>query len=254
MICIAKEFKIDMDSIEMSNKLQIYYIESIDLENIDYLENSIYSNINCNYYWSNNWSKEFYIELAYAGFITITTEDDESNLLLLPEMQFGYSILDFKDLHIPKKVRSLIRKDNFIFTVNKNFNENLESIVNHHSDNWLYGEYITLLEDLLIHKDKKRNFKLLSIELSCKKTKKIVAGEIGYSIGKTYTSLTGFYSKEKEYNNYGKLQLVLLAKLLEKNGFSFWNLGHPYMDYKNSLGAKIYSREEFLKRWIEARD
>ena len=73
--------------------------------------------------------------------------------------------------------------------------------------------------------------------------------EVGYIIAKTYTSLSGFSSKDKKYNNYGTLQLVELSKYLEKNNFAFWNLGHPHMEYKKNLGAKVYSRKEFLKRW-----
>ena len=80
----------------------------------------------------------------------------------------------------------------------------------------------------------------------------LISGEIGYIIGKTYTSLSGFSSDEKCYRNYGTAQLVLLAQYLQANGFSFWNLGQPYMDYKLALGAKIYERKAFLARWFEA--
>jgi len=77
-----------------------------------------------------------------------------------------------------------------------------------------------------------------------------LAGEIGYIIGSTYTSLSGFSIKEKQYSNWGKLQMVLLSKYLDTNNFSFWNLGHPYMQYKLDMGAKVLSRIEFLERWL----
>ena len=93
---------------------------------------------------------------------------------------------------------------------------------------------------------------LVSIELYDKNNEKLVSGEIGYMISKTYTSLTGFSSKSKLYNNWGKLQMVLLALYLEENRFDFWNLGHPYMQYKFDLGAKLYSRDDFLKRWLNS--
>ena len=44
--------------------------------------------------------------------------------------------------------------------------------------------------------------------------------------------------------------LPFLAKYLEKENYAFWNLGHPYMQYKFDLGAIKYSRDEFLKRWL----
>ena len=77
----------------------------------------------------------------------------------------------------------------------------------------------------------------------------IIAGEIGYMIGRTYTSLSGFSKKNKEYNNYGTVQLVLLGKYLKENGFNLWNLGHN-IPYKKALGAEICEREYFLERWL----
>jgi len=239
---------------EVSTEPEIHYITKYNLQQNFYLEKIVYPNMRCNYYWSNNFSKEFYIDLAYAGFISITTQDSQSNMLLLPEMQFAYSILDFKNLHISKKVKSLMKKGGFRFSVNKRFYDVIEAIINHHSDNWLYGRYEEMLEDLYTTPKNKRDFRVISVEVTCAFTGKLIAGEVGYIIGRTYTSLTGFSSKERIYRNYGNLQMVLLSKVLEKNGFAFWNLGHPYMEYKNSLGAKIYTREEFLKRWKVARD
>jgi len=45
--------------------------------------------------------------------------------------------------------------------------------------------------------------------------------------------------------------MTLLSQYLEKNQYSFWNMGHPYMQYKIDLGAKILSREEFLIKWLK---
>jgi len=70
----------------------------------------------------------------------------------------------------------------------------------------------------------KCNMKVHSIELY-NEADVLVAGEIGYSFGTTYTSLTGFY--DKSVPNAGKLQLVLLCKWLQQKGYSFWNFGHP---------------------------
>ena len=49
--------------------------------------------MNDSYYWSDDWSEEFYIELAKAGFIS-TTYDTKDRLILLPELQSDYAILD----------------------------------------------------------------------------------------------------------------------------------------------------------------
>jgi len=203
------------------------------------------------YYWSEDWSEEFYIELAKAGFIS-TTYDTLDGLVLLPELQYDYAVLDFENLYISSKVKKLMNKNNYELCINRRLNEVLEKFSAQHKYNWLKDEYADLLKNLHINHDKKNDFKIISVELVCKESAELIAGEIGYIIGKTYTSLSGFSSKEKKYANYGTLQLVLLAKYLENNSFEFWNLGHPHMKYKEKLGCKTLSRSEFLKRWDKA--
>jgi hypothetical protein len=100
-----------------------------------------------------------------------------------------------------------------------------------------------------------RGFSLFAIELRSGSGGKIIGGELGYSIGATYTSLTGFLDRTHPYSsNLGTLQLVALATLLQKNGYAFWNLGQSFMKYKQQLGAKVTPRGEFLSRWIPAID
>ena len=224
----------------------LYLIDKNDIKEKNTLIN-IYSNTNVNYYLSDDFSKEFYILLAKTGFISTSIFID--NLFyLLPEIQFEYAILDFDNLHINKRVKKLINQNNFEFLINKDINKNLEKLNDYHKDNWLTNKYKDLIVNL--YKNPDNNFSILSIELYDKNSKELIAGEIGYKINSTYTSLSGFSSKNENYKNWGKLQMVLLAFYLEKNNFSFWNLGHPYMQYKFDLGAKLYSREDFLKRWL----
>lgn len=238
---------------DVYNEPKIFYITPPQLQSRYYLDQVVYPNMQQNYYWSNHWDEEFYIDLAYAGFITITIEDQESNLLLLPEMQFAYSMLDFENLHVSKKVEKLIRKGDFTFTINSRFDEVIDSIIDYHPNNWLYGEYAEMMKQLFDNKKNKYGFRMISAEITAPDGE-LVAGEVGYVLGRTYTSLTGFSSFDKKYRNYGTLQIVLLGKLLAHNNFAFWNLGHPYMEYKNRLGAKIFTRDQFIKRWKEARD
>ena len=234
----------------MYKQPQIYLLTSMMLRDETYFKEQIADNLTNNYYWSDEWSKEFYIELAKKGFIS-TSYDTKGGLVLLPELQYDYAILDFKDLHISKKVKNLLGKNLYTFSKNTNFSEVLNEISKAHKDNWLKDEYTKLLLELYASNDAKNNFEVCSFEIRTKDTNEIIGGEVGYIIGKTYTSLSGFTSREKKYNNYGTLQLVLLSKYLEENGFAFWNLGHPHMEYKKKLGAKVYTREEFLKRWTK---
>ena len=98
----------------MSSQNVVYYISYEDIQNQDILFNDIYSKLETNYYISDDFSKDFYIYLAYLGFIStsITLQD---KFYLLPEIQFEYAVLEFKDLHISKKVKKLLKEDNFHF-------------------------------------------------------------------------------------------------------------------------------------------
>ncbi len=229
---------------------EIYYIVQDVLNDKELFTHQIRENITNNYYWSDDWSENFYINLAKAGFIS-TTYDTKEGLVLLPELQYAYALLDFKDLHISEKVKKLLKKQNYTFTINTKFDEVLDAISKTHKYNWLKDKYIEVMKNIYT-KNSFENFKLVSVELCDKETNELISGEIGYIIGETYTSLTGFSSREKVHNNYGTLQLVLLAKYLQERKFSFWNLGHPHMEYKKRLGAKVYKRKDFLQRWDKA--
>jgi Leu/Phe-tRNA-protein transferase len=225
---------------------EIYKITPELLRDENYLFEYIYKNMKNNYYWSDEWSEELYIELAKRGFIA-TSYDTLEGLVLLPEIQFAYAVLFFEKLHISQKVKKLLQKDDYILSFNSRFDEVLDALEHFHKYNWLKGEYRVLLERL--KRGAYENFSVMSVELSSKESGELIAGEVGYVIGRTYTSLSGFSSREKAYKNCGSLQLVLLAQHLQKEGFAFWNLGHPYMEYKKRLGAEILEREKFLELW-----
>lgn len=206
--------------------------------------------MNENYYVCEHFSPSLYIKLAKAGFISTSATLKTKQKYLLPEMQFTYAVLDFKDLHISKKVNKLLNKKDFLFKKSTDIKTIIDEINKYHNDSWINDKYESMLLEL--YANKYDNFELFGFELIDIPSEKIVAGELGYKIGKTYTSLTGFFNRNKLYNNYGKLQLVLLSNYLEKNGYDFWNLGHACLEYKIDLGAKVLKRDEFLKRWLES--
>ena len=117
----------------------------------------------------------------------------------------------------------------------------------HGCNSWLIQPYQDLLSEILFTSD--TNFKLQPVAL-LNKEGELIAGEIGYRIGKVYTSLTGFMDRSNpDHNHAGKLQMYLLAKYLQEEGIQFWNLGHPGMQYKLDLGAEILPRNQFLSMW-----
>lgn len=230
----------------MSNSIP--YISSDIVFNKEFLNRYIYPDMDKTYYWIDDFSPHIYIELAKGGFISTSTYYDGIGNILLPEIQEAYAVLDFKNLHIGKKVKKLF-KSNYELITSKELDIVIPLLSSYHGEeSWLTGDYIDLMYRLNKYNLKDNNFELLTTLLYS--DNEPVSGEVGYFIGRTYTSLTGF--SNRDYNNWGTFQLVLLSKYLEGRGLDFWNLGHPYMEYKKRLGAKILKRDEFLSRWLKS--
>ena len=77
----------------------------------------------------------------------------------------------------------------------------------------------------------------------------VLAGEIGFSVGQVYTSLSG-WTASRTSDAHGTSQLVLLGLWLQKKGYAFWSMGHcysPQLEYKRALGHRILPRWDFLR-------
>jgi len=83
--------------------------------------------------------------------------------------------------------------------------------------------------------------RLYSIEVFNEETGNLAAGELGYTVGSIYTSLTGFSAE----NSAGSVQLASLGRLLSTLHFSMWDLGMD-MNYKRELGSRVMARNEFV--------
>lgn len=228
----------------MSNTIP--YISISELKDTGFVNNTIYPDLNTTYYWSDDFSPAFYVEAAKRGFITTSNYYEEYGDVLLPEMQDSYAVLYNDDLHINRKVKKLLDSD-YNLVVGKDLDILINMVREYHGkDCWLTDSYVELLYSLNNYSLEIDNFQLVTTLLYCGKD--IASGEIGYFIGNIYTSLTGFFNKR--YSNWGTLQLVLLSGYLKGINVSFWNMGHPYMEYKTRLGAKIMSRKDFLDIWL----
>lgn len=206
-----------------------------------------------NYYLTSDWSPECYCDLAFAGFIAITSRV-AGELMLLPEMQTHYALLDFGNLHASRSMRRWMKSDTcrdqkYELQVRADLEAVIDGLNRSHYRNWMRGEYVELLK-YLFDCGPTEDFELIPTGLF-NRDGVLVAGEVGYRTGNVYTSLSGFFDRfNPAFKNSGKLQLIRLGEYLRDNGFAFWNLGHPWMQYKIDLGAVVLPRDRFLERWL----
>lgn len=170
---------------------------------------AIWADLSRNYYATPSWSPTFYIDLAYSGFVSVAYEfkserddgDDDAappRALLLPEIQRKYGALDFAKLHTGKKVRKRARAGGYQLGVNQDMEAVFRGVQHHHENNWLCHSYRELWRALHaagpvpVHANGgKSRFHAVTIELLTHEGE-VVAGEVGYILGSTYTRYQPF--------------------------------------------------------------
>ncbi|MFK7898281.1 MAG: hypothetical protein AB8G23_20780 [Myxococcota bacterium] len=209
-------------------------------------------------YWTPDWDADLYVALARAGFIATAYPHPELGAILLPEIQAEYAILDWENLVLSKNLQRLLRsprieEEGIELRIAASPDQVAERIVAYHQpETWLLQPYRDLLKQL--PSGAAPDFAIHGVELWSRKENLLIAGELGYSIGSSYTSLTGFCTRpDRRWKNFGTLQIVLLARELERRGYTYWNLGHPQLTYKLTLGAQKRPRAEVLARLSEAK-
>lgn len=224
----------------------IPHLSSQDIYASEILE-AIYTIPEYDYYWSEDFSPQFYIDLAKRGFITIDIMDEREEYLL-PEMQAAYALLEHKDLHVSHHVKKLLDQRRYVLSINTHLAGIIQGIKTAYEDCWIHPKYEALLHQLSEIIDD--GFQLMATALMDTKTQELVAGEIGYIINRHhYVGLTKFSLKDKSKPNLGSLQRVLLTYYLtQEKDIHLSNLGQPQMAYKLALGAKVYPRIAFLRR------
>ena len=185
--------------------------------------------------------------LMYEGFLPIASEF-QGQCLLLPKLHRQRCLLLFKrdePEHVPKSVRKRAKK--LTFVLNRDFDSVVAGCHEQHGIPWLYPPIVKSFKTLFeAGKDGVELYpgirvRFFTVELYDVATDSLVAGELGYTVGSVYTSLTGF----SRANGAGTVQLHALSKFLYLAGFKMWDLGMS-MSYKMSLGAKDFERDAFL--------
>ena len=177
-----------------------------------------------------------------AGFLPMS-EEFTGHEILLVKVHEQRCLLDPEELHIAKSTRRHAR--GVEISIDTDFDRCLDAIVAHHPDRWLTERLNGALREL--YEKPREGVAAHSVEVY--DGSRLVAGEIGYACGRVYTSLSGFHAK----SGAGSVQLASLGVLLRRAGFAWWDLG-MVIEYKLALGARVFGREEFLRRYALAAD
>ncbi len=169
------------------------------------------------------------------------SEDATGLDLLLIKSHRARCVVDPACVHVSKSTRRRARR--FEIRIDSAFTVCLDRIVAHHSERWLSRRLCVALEAL--HRVPMDGVAARSVEVY--EGGDLVAGEIGYSCGRAYTSLSGFYA----VSGAGSVQLACLGRMLERAGFVLWDLGME-IDYKIRLGGRLVERRRFLSEYRAA--
>ena len=151
-----------------------------------------------NLYVSTDWSLRFYLTAAWHGFISVAYEPEGGAPLLLPEMQFSYAALRFDQLHVSRKAAKRSRR--YRLRIDGDLDGVLAGVTASHESSWLIEPYANILRCLArrptaVPIEGGGQLKVHSVELLDAESGELVAGEVGYSTGAVYTSLTGFFDR-----------------------------------------------------------
>lgn len=204
--------------------------------------------------WSLDFSAAFLRRLLFHGFLPICTRIPPTPLfVLLPKLHRKRCVLRrIAGLHVDRGAKKRSRRYNL--TVNASYPDVVLGCIEQHGESWLWPPMRDALQALwhsgcaddMIDasaanaSSKPLPVRLKSIELWTE-DKRLVAGELGYTCGSLYTSLTGFYNEP----GTGTVQMLALAGLLVRHRFQCWDLGMG-MGYKERLGAQDIDRGEFI--------
>ena len=203
-----------------------------------------------------DFSPEFVSKLMETGFLVMSAnlakEDDEEGpfYILLPKLHLVRSVLFFENLHIKKSIRRLLNR--YELRPDAEFDRIIDRCVEVHGGDWLTPPLVECVKKIrkshpLTEAGNAENQGRLlptpdprPVSFALYREGKLAAGEFGVVCGNVYTSYSGFY----EEDNAGTVQIILAARHLQAQGFSFLDFGMP-LDYKTDLGAEELEPAEF---------
>jgi Leu/Phe-tRNA-protein transferase len=200
-----------------------------------------------------DFSPEFAVKLMEAGFLVMSAnlaleDETEPFYVLLPKLHLVRSVLFFDNLHIKKSIQKVLNR--YELRADAEFDRIVDLCIEKHGCDWLTPPLIECIKEIRRNAEVsvpqnavlKPTGKAYPASFALYRDGNLVAGEFGVVCGKVYTSYSGFYNE----GNAGTAQLILAARHLQEQGFSFFDLGMP-LDYKTDLGAKDVSPLEFVR-------
>ena len=215
------------------------------------------------YCWSLSFDLGFFARLCFEGFLSICSFPQKLVPVLMPWIDPERAVMEFGAMHVSKVL--VKRSKHYRMTVNADLDGVVAGCVKQHGESWLWPPMQELLRNGFRSPDelissfgaaapaglKQSGFRVVTFELWDKRTNKLVAGDLGYVVGRCYTSMSGFRSPDTK--GCGTIQLVGTYALLKRCGFAWWDLG-MVMDYKKELGAKVVQRKQFISDFHQIRN
>lgn len=178
------------------------------------------------------------ITQAYKQGIFPWFESDDNLLWWSPNPRM---ILYPEKIKISKSLKSVIKKNIFKVTFNKDFEEVIESCSNIKR----LGQKGTWITSGLKESFLQLHEKGLAMSVEVWKDSKIVGGLYGLDLGNVFCG-ESMFSKS---SNASKVALVYLSSELRKNNYKFIDCQIP-TEHLKSMGGEEVSRDDFLKLLI----
>ena len=178
------------------------------------------------------------ITQAYKQGIFPWFESDDNLLWWSPNPRM---ILYPEKIKISKSLKSVIKKNTFKVTFNKDFEEVIESCSNIKR----LGQKGTWITSGLKESFLQLHEKGLAMSVEVWKDSKIVGGLYGLDLGNVFCG-ESMFSKS---SNASKVALVNLSSELRKNNYKFIDCQIP-TEHLKSMGGEEVSRDDFLKLLI----
>ncbi|HKG59420.1 MAG TPA: leucyl/phenylalanyl-tRNA--protein transferase [Pyrinomonadaceae bacterium] len=148
-------------------------------------------------------------------------------------------ILDFNELHIPRRLAQTMRSSNFQFTIDRSFPQVISHCATikrkHESGTWITGQMIRAYCEL------HRQGHAHSVEVW--EGTELVGGLYGVDACGSFAGESMFSLR----SNASKLALLFLIEHLKERGLDWIDI-QMVTPHLEALGAKLVSRAEFLKK------